>query len=76
MGRVLRVEPHIVLPTNWANLSPHTDVTVLVWLARPSLMVNAGGAEGKGRSCVHSDYFTPINYLAIGRCEVVNKRRW
>ena len=27
----------------------------VVWLARPSQMVNAGGADGKGRSSVHSD---------------------
>ena len=33
----------------------HVGVRALVWLARPSLMVNAGGAERKGRSSVHSD---------------------
>ena len=27
----------------------------IVWLARQSLMVIVGGAEGKGRSSVHSD---------------------
>ena len=48
----VRTSPDIPLARR--SPSPISNI-LLVWLASPSLMVNAGGAEGKGQSSIHSD---------------------
>ena len=49
-----------IFPTIWYHSIS------LVWLARPSLP-NAGGAEAKGQSSIHSDKFAPSNRLTLSQ---------